>query len=68
MRKTGTHARMRLVRWVERKFWPASRAAVRGAGAWLLYIWAASQMADPGGLPIDETTIERYLGTDCRHD
>ncbi len=68
MPKRRTNTRMRLVRWVERKFWPISRAAARGAGSWLLYIWASSQMADPGGLPIDEATIEHYLGTGRRRD
>ena len=68
MRKNGTNTGARLVRWVEREFWPASQAAGRTAGAWLFYVWAASQMADPGGLPIDETTIERYLRTDRRRD
>jgi hypothetical protein len=49
-----------LGRWMNRTGWPTLRCAKH----WLLYICAASQMADPSCIPIDEKTVDRYLGRD----
>jgi hypothetical protein len=49
-----------LERWMNRTGWPTLRRAKH----WLLYICAASQMADPSCMPIDEKTVDRYLGRD----
>jgi hypothetical protein len=53
---------VKLRRWIDRAMVPALRAA----GDWLLYICAASQMADLSGLPVEEKTVERYLGRERR--
>ncbi|SAK79821.1 hypothetical protein [Caballeronia ptereochthonis] len=49
---------VKLRRWIDRAMVPA----LRGARDWLLYICAASQMADLTGMPVDGKTVDRYLG------
>jgi hypothetical protein len=49
---------VKLRRWIDRAMVPA----LRWARDWLLYICAASQMADLTGIPVDEKAVDRYLG------
>jgi hypothetical protein len=54
-----THA-VTLRRWMNR----AALPVLRRAKHWLVYICAASQMADLSGMPVDEKAVDRYLGRD----
>jgi hypothetical protein len=46
------------------RFSRSIRRSARPAWHWLLYICAASQMADLSCLPVDDKTVDRYLGRD----